>query len=140
MDSHTVFIISVVIIIVIFTFLVLATMTLSSEKFKNLSPMPISEFMNDKMNLNPFGHVVDTYVPQDIKFKNATPFYDGLDDGLMGTSLENVSEVLSKRYPIAIETSTNWYNTQPLVGEGTLGTDSGALPHSKCGCNEKNII
>lgn len=137
MNQHSIFIISIVVIIVIFVFLVLATMALSSEKFQDLSPLlPAKPYNFD------FGKIMmDTNVPQNLRFKDATPFYQELDNGLNGTSLKNISEVISQRHPIAIETSTNWYDTQPLItGVETLGTNNGSLPKAMCICNDKNIV
>lgn len=132
MDTHTIFIVSVVVIIVIFILVLLATIALSGESFKDLTPfLPMT---TEKRENN---EVIDPYVPQNIRFRDATKFYEGLDDGLKGTSLVNVSEILTNRYPIAIETSTNWYSTQPLIGnEISLGTNEGKLPKSMCGCKK----
>lgn len=137
MNQHSIFIISIVVIIVIFVFLVLATMALSNEKFQDLSPLlPAKPYNVD------FGKtIIDTNVPQNLRFKNATPFYEELDNGLNGTSLKNISEIISQRHPIAIETSINWYDTQPLItGFETLGSDNGSLPKAMCICNDKSII
>ena len=43
-----------------------------------------------------------------------------------GTSLTNITLTASKRFPAAVETTTNWFNTQGLVGKGAIiGTNEG---------------
>lgn len=129
MRSHNLFIVSVVIIIVIFILVILGILFSQGEKFTNPSGLSKNSVLS-----KPF---YDTVVPDNLKYKNATPFYEDLDDGLKGTSLVNVSEVLSNRFPIAIETSTNWYSTQPLIN--AVGTDNGKLHESECMCNENRF-
>lgn len=130
MDNHSTYIISTVVIIVIFLLILLATMSLSKESFQTLAPA--------KFTIPKQGNFVDTNVPQGLKFKNATSFYQDLDDGLKGTPLVNVSEVLSNRFPIAIETPMNWYSTQPLATPITVGTQKGKS--GKCGCESLDLI
>ena len=66
-----------------------------------------------------------------------------MDHTLKDTSIVNISAIDSARYPIMIETPTNWYNTQSLImPEQSVGVNDGKLPKSKCVCfgekGEKN--
>lgn len=117
MDNHSTFIISIVVIIVIFLLVLLATMTLSKESFQNLQPLLPAKYKKVKQKF------LDTIVPQNLKIKNSTERYKKLEDGLNGTSLVNVTDVISNRHPISIETSTNWYSTQPIPS--MVGTNMG---------------
>ena len=92
-------------------------MTLSSEKFQNLQPILPANYMKVK---NKF---LDTVVPQNLKIRDATDRYNKLGNGLNQTPLVNVTDIISNRHPISIETSTNWYSTQPIPA--TVGTDMG---------------
>lgn len=96
MDSHTIFILSVVVIIAIFVIMLLAAIALCSEKFSSVKPFTKSE--------------EDDY----------------RDPSFEGTSLVEVTDFLTRRHPIAIETPTNWYSTQPVISRKTvLGTNLG---------------
>jgi hypothetical protein len=127
MDTQSIFVISGVVLIVVFVLLVLGTMALGSEKFQNLTPL---------LPLNPKQGTHQKSGIPGVGFRNATGFYNNLDDGLRGTSLVGVEEILTKRFPIAIETPVNWFSTQPLVDQETrLGTNMGKLPKKDCPCN-----
>lgn len=96
MDPHTIFIVSVVVIIAIFVIMLLATITLCSEKFTSVNTEDDKDF--------------ERYRDPDFE----------------GTSLVEITDFLTRRHPIAIETPTNWYSTQPVVSRKTvLGTDMG---------------
>jgi hypothetical protein len=126
MDTQSIFVISGVVLIVVFVLLVLGTMALGSEKFQNLTPL---------LPLNPKKVTHQKSGIPGVGFRNATGFYNNLDDGLRGTSLVGVEEILTKRFPIAIETPVNWFSTQPLIDQETrLGTNMGKLPKEDCPC------
>lgn len=126
MEMSKLFIVGTVIVIVVFVLVIIGLVCLNGESFKNL------ESFSNKFSKPKF---LDTLVPANLGFRNSTTFYEDLDDGLKGTPLVNVSEVLTNRYPIAIETSTNWYSTQPLIS--SVGTDEGKL--SDCNCDKFEI-
>lgn len=51
----------------------------------------------------------DSVVPQNLGFlTKKSKLYSG-------TPITNVTQVLSGRHPIAIENTTNWFNTQPMI-------------------------
>ena len=121
MDNHSIFITSVVVIIVIFLLMILGVIMLSKEPFQNLELIkPLSKTQETIIGEDkPF---IDTNLP-DLKFRHIQP--------PEGSSLYDITQVLTNRHPIAIEESNNWWNTQP----GTpivLGTNMGA---GKCACN-----
>ena len=92
-------------------------MTLSSEKFQNLTPLLPANYTNVKQKF------LDTVVPQNLKIRDATERYEKLGNGLNQTPLINVTDIISNRHPISVETSTNWYSTQPIPG--SVGTNMG---------------
>ena len=117
----------IVVIIVIFVLSLLAVFVLSKETFTN--PGMIFNKNNDK-------EFTDTVVPQNLGYSDITSYYnERMEDGLKGTSLVNVSAIDSGRFPIMLETPTNWYNTQGLIIKDIkLGSDNGKLPESDCHC------
>ena len=137
---HNTFIITIVVIIVIFTLLLLGGFCISKESFTNpgLKPLSKNPGLNAKKTNNKF---IDTLVPENLGYSDITGYYNGLEDGLKGTSLVNVSSIDSARYPIMIETPTNWYNTQSLILEqANLGTNEGKLPNSDCFCRDRRLL
>jgi len=102
------------------------------ESFTNpgMKPLTKNPFLNAKKTNSQF---IDSYVPSNLGYSDITTYYNSMDDTLKGTSLVNVSAVDSKRYPIMIETPTNWYNTQPMVLKDiNVGSNWGKLPMSDC--------
>jgi len=145
MDYHTVFVLSIVIIIVIFVLLLFGCLAYFKEPFTDSKKIDSKKTDSKKTDskktdskktdsINYRKAFIDTYVPQDHTFSNVTEEYQKLGNGLNGTSLVNVSAINSKRFPAIIETSMNWYNTQPLQMEA-VGVDWGKLPMSKCVCS-----
>lgn len=150
MDNHNVFLIMIVVIIVIFVLLLLAGYALSTETFKNeifknetinLIPLRQRDSNNSKNKVQRNGkkHIfIDTIVPQSLKFKSEDNIYK---DDMKGTSLINISAIDTSRYPIAIETSTNWYNTQGLLLKNNhIGVNDGKLPKSDCHCSNRDLL
>lgn len=126
-NHHNTFIIAIIVIIVIFLFILFGCMTMK-ESFVNPGMKPLTKFSKKK-------NFIDTYVPSNLGYSDITQYYDSMDNTLNGTSIVNVSAIDSKRFPIMIETSTNWYNTQPMV-QTSLATDMGKLPKSECICGD----
>lgn len=139
-NHHNTFVITIVVIIVIFVFLLFGCLALGKETFVNPGMKPLSKnpYLNAKKTNKEF---IDTYVPSNLGYSDITGYYNSMDNTLKGTSLVNVSAIDSKRYPIMIETPTNWYNTQPMILKNTnVGSDWGKLPKSDCICREGNLL
>jgi len=128
-NYHNTFIIAIIVIIVIFVFILFGCMTMK-ETFVNPGMKPLSKVPTKRKFL-------DTYVPSNLGYSDVTQYYDSMDNTLNGTPIVNVSAVNSNRFPIMIETSTNWYDTQPLVlNKAYLATNAGKLPKSDCICED----
>lgn len=113
-DVHKIYIGSFVVVIVVLVIVVCAV-ALSKESFADSVKGPLGKTRSG---------FVDTVVPQNLRYGDVTPTYQGLGNGLRGTSVVNVSAIDSNRFPIAIETPTNWYNTQGvLTKKGKRSTD-----------------
>jgi hypothetical protein len=109
-DNHTNYIILIVVIIALFLiFSIGGYMLLSTETFN--------------------GSLKDS-------FKGITKYYNNLDNGLHNTSIVNVSAIDSGRYPIMIETATNWYNTQGVIND-SLGTNLGKNNNCVFNCSRR---
>lgn len=138
--NHNMFFVMIVVIIVIFVLLLIGGFALSKENFTNPGMLPAKQnpFLNAKKTNSQF---IDTSVPDNLGYSNITGYYnERMDDGLNGTSIVNVSSIDSGRFPIMIETPTNWYNTQGLLlRNADVGTDTGKLPSSDCFCNESSL-
>ncbi len=131
---HNTFVISIVVIIVIFVFLLLGCMAMYREKFTNPGALPMTP---SKLKRK----FEDNYVPSNLGYSDITGYYNSLDEGLAGTSMVNVSAIDSKRFPIMLEIPTNWYNTQPMVLKSqSLGSNNGKLPKSDCLCDNTNSL
>jgi len=87
MEQHTIFILTIVVIIVIFVFLLWGIINVK-DNFTN------TEFKS-----------LDTIVPQNMKYK----CYKGR---VKGTNLTNIDTIETNRFPIEIEQPQNWFNTQ----------------------------
>lgn len=87
----SIFVISIVIIIVIVCITLIGLAAFNKESF------------------------IDIYASPYAKYKDDTKTYNDIDDSLKGTPIVNVSSVDTNRFPIAIETTMNWFSTQPLV-------------------------
>ena len=104
------------------------------EPFKNtgLNSLSRNPYLNAKKTNSRY---LESYVPSDLGYSDITGYYDSMDDALDGTSLVNISAIESKRFPIMLETPTNWYNTQSMIlKDASIGTDKGKLPKSECIC------
>ena len=138
-NYHNTFVIAIIVIIVIFVFLLFGCLTMK-ESFTNpgMKPLTKNPFLNAKKTNSQF---IDSYVPSNLGYSDITTYYNSMDNTLKGTSLVNVSAVDSKRYPIMIETPTNWYNTQPMVLKDiNVGSNWGKLPMSDCICRDGNSL
>jgi hypothetical protein len=157
-SNHDTYIISIVIIIVIFVIILFGSCAISTEGFTNLK-----SFNNVFKNINgkkvKFANpaykkipdeasvmakrvnskFIDTSVPNNLGFSDISEYYNSMGDTLKGTSLINISAVDSARYPIMIETPMNWYNSQPLILPNQhLGTNQGK--YDNCICNQQNQL
>lgn len=129
-NTHNIFICSIIIVVVVFCLMILGCIAIMKEPFRNIGMEPMKK-KKKKVRWD------DTTVAMNLGYSDITDYYNSLDNGLEGTSLVNISSVDSNRYPIMIETPTNWYNTQPMILEKThVGYDSGKLPSSKCICSD----
>lgn len=100
MDTHTIYLLSIVVIIVIFVLLIWGAIHVVGRSF-SLEP-----FSNNEGNAAN-SQWIDTLVPGGMGYNC------GLKSPLMkGTNMVSVSTIDSKRFPIAIETPWNWYTTQ----------------------------
>lgn len=101
-DSHTIYILSIVVIIVIFLLIILGIVAIRCPE----------RFTNTHRTVPPIPRDVDNTNTDSIQFLDMTSNYA---NGLKGTSLINVSGLSSVRFPMATEISTNWYNTQGIM-------------------------
>lgn len=102
-------------------------MFMSKEKFSN--GINLDNITSIKTpNYNKF---IDTLVPETLTFDNITQ-----DESFTGTPINEITYVNSSRFPIAVEETTDWFNTQPMITpESRLGTDNGIdLTTNKCLC------
>jgi hypothetical protein len=78
----------------------------------------------------------DTVVNQTLGYTDLTKYYSNMDNSLKETPIVNISAIETNRFPIIVEDTTNWYDTQGLIVPGIkLGTDNGKLPNSECFCD-----
>jgi hypothetical protein len=140
------FIIGVVVIIaILIVSSVGITMLLTSikvkEEFENKRVK--EDFANKKVKedtLKSKFNFKDTIVNQDLGYVDLTKFYSSIDNSLKETPIVNISAIESNRFPIVLETVTNWYDTQGMLDpEASLGTNNGKLSKSECYCNESEI-
>lgn len=84
-----------VVIVALIVLCVLGALAFTKECFSDTEKITNSKFF-------------DSLVPQNLKFTK-------LADKVKGTSIINVTAVETGRFPIQLETTTNWYNTQPMI-------------------------
>lgn len=100
------FIVAILVFFVIFLIVGLSVCYPCAEQFNN------EKFNNENFNNE---HFLDCSIVR-----------NELTNNFKGTSLTNLSVQQSGRFPIGVETATNWYNTQPEIPL-ILGTDAGKI-------------